>query len=648
MPTALKNHRPVRTRSPFFINCVPTTGETITSASLTVRIKNGNRSAALAGTTLKTYTLSKSNAVDGIIVFDIAPLASDYIQHNVTDRIIGVNYDIATNASLNSNDNGSEITTTVDTTTFCNLKVGDKFTIQTPAFTGIAATPCNASFSASVWYATVLSFNATSITFDLGASIDKAYCISNTTVALSYAAKVRADNHAEANEVLFVEIDKEVVDSGGTTETLDIYHTANFGYSGFKDGVNFLPTTGATGNYGTPDWSPAVAKGTDVTIMATNCYRQMGQDSYTILPIFTGEFDRNNPDIKTFGRIKWGAGTNWLTRTNDDYTPITNIYDIEIMPSDFAIEQVEYSVTYLPLGKKNLCSNFVTGKDYLRVGHFINRNDAGSPQTTTVSVSITFTSQSEFSVTAGQDLTLIVANDAAVNDVINILGIGFDAGGGTIYPSFDEELTVIGASATQIQLDISGLSTYLQGYLLELSTTQEQLAWYLIGDNIPRFTGENTIAAVNDQSVLRYEIVCEPKYNVVDCLFVNKFGFWDSFSFIKKSMSQMVTTESKFQRNIGEVVNNEYTYSVNAAQKQRYNVNGSKSIIVNTGFVNESFSQLLEEILLSESIVLIIDDVFTPVTIQTNQVDLKKSVNDNLINYSLTFDFAYNELNNVV
>mgnify|MGYP000450275072 FL=1 len=110
----------------------------------------------------------------------------------------------------------------------------------------------------------------------------------------------------------------------------------------------------------------------------------------------------------------------------------------------------------------------------------------------------------------------------------------------------------------------------------------------------------------------------------------------------------MVTTESKFQRNIGEVVNSEYTYSVNAAQKQKYNVNGSKSIIVNTGFVNESFSLLLEEIMLSESIVLIIDDVFTQVTIQTNQVDLKKSVNDDLINYSLTFDFAYNELNNVV
>ena len=172
--------------------------------------------------------------------------------------------------------------------------------------------------------------------------------------------------------------------------------------------------------------------------------------------------------------------------------------------------------------------------------------------------------------------------------------------------------------------------------------------FYILADDVPRISGANTIAKINDQSPLRYEIICEPKYNVVDCLFINKFGFWDSFSFIKKSMTQMSTTESKFKRNIGEVVNSAYTYNTNSAQHKRYNVNGSKSIIVNTGFVDESFSLLLEEIMLSENIVLIIDDVYTPVTIQTNQVEFKKSVNDKLINYTLTFDFAYNELNDVI
>ena len=557
MPTALKNHRPVRTRSPFFINCVPTTGETIESATLTVKIKNGSRSSS--GTTLKTYTLSKSNAVDGIIVFDIAPLASDFLDHSYNNDIKFGQVELADNSNISANaspvsEQGRYLTLTTNTSNFCNLKVGDKWFITTPAFAGGGGS-CTSSYNETTWEVTLLYWTATDIVFDYGEGNETFYCLSLSSAALDFGAKAYKDNSAAANEVLFVEIDKTVVDSGGPTETLDIYHTANFGYSGFKDGVNFLPTTGAIGNYGYVAWSPTVAKETDVTIMATNCYRQMGQDSYAILPIFTGEFDRNNPNVSTRGRIKFGAGQvgpspsydtveKWLWFSPDSTSAVTvnNITDIEIIPSDGMTDQVEYSVTYLPLGKKNLCSNFVTGEDYLRVGHFVDRVDLGSPY---------------------------------VSD-------------------------------------------------------------------------ENDLASVNGQDVLRYEIVCEPKYNVVDCLFVNKFGFWDSFSFIKKSMSQMVTTESKFQRNIGEVVNSEYTYSVNAAQKQRYNVNGSKSIIVNTGFVNESFSQLLEEIMLSESIVLIIDDVFTQVTIQTNQVDLKKSVNDNLINYSLTFDFAYNELNNVV
>ena len=557
MPTALKNHRPVRTRSPFFINCVPTTGETIESATLTVKIKNGSRSSS--GTTLKTYTLSKSNAVDGIIVFDIAPLASDFLDHSYNNDIKFGQVELADNSNISANaspvsEQGRYLTLTTNTSNFCNLKVGDKWFITTPAFAGGGGS-CTSSYIEKTWEVTLLYWTATDIVFDYGEGNETFYCLSLSSAALDFGAKAYKDNSAAANEVLFVEIDKTVVDSGGPTETLDIYHTANFGYSGFKDGVNFLPTTGAIGNYGYVAWSPTVAKETDVTIMATNCYRQMGQDSYAILPIFTGEFDRNNPNVSTRGRIKFGAGQvgpspsydtveKWLWFSPDSTSAVTvnNITDIEIIPSDGMTDQVEYSVTYLPLGKKNLCSNFITGEDYLRVGHFVDRVDLGSPY---------------------------------VSD-------------------------------------------------------------------------ENDLASVNGQDVLRYEIVCEPKYNVVDCLFVNKFGFWDSFSFIKKSMSQMVTTESKFQRNIGEVVNSEYTYSVNAAQKQRYNVNGSKSIIVNTGFVNESFSQLLEEIMLSESIVLIIDDVFTQVTIQTNQVDLKKSVNDNLINYSLTFDFAYNELNNVV
>ena len=560
MSTALKNHRPVRTRSPFFINCVPPTGATIQSASLSVKIKNGSRASAVTGNVLKTYTLSKTNAVDGIIVFDIAPLASDFLDHQYDQDIKYGYFKLVNNffISVNSNpiaERGRYLTATVNTSTFCNLKVGDKWTVTTPLFSGTGETPCDSSYAEATWDVTVISFNSSSIVFDYGEGNDVFYCMTTTTNAVNPIVFAH-NNSAQADEILFIEVDKTITVSGGDDPSpTEEHYTANFGYGGFKDGVNFLPSSGGSGNYGYVQWTPSVTKQDDVTIMATDCYRQMGQNSYTILPIFTGEFDRNNPNVQTRGRIKWGAGELgpqpnydnvekwlWFKPNASSSVTVDNIFDVFILPSDYMIDKVEQSVTYLPIGKKNLCNNWIDGFDYLRVGHFVGREALGSPYE----------------------------------------------------------------------------------------------------------TAQNDLASVNAQGVLRYEIICEPKYEVIDCLFINKFGFWDSFSFLKKSMTQMSTTESKYKRNIGKVVNNEYNYNTQGSQKLRYNVNGSKSIIVNTGFVNESFSLLLEEILLSESIVLIIDDVFTPVTIQTNQVEFKKSVNDKLINYALTFDFAYNELNDVV
>ena len=554
MPTALKNHRPVRTRSPFFINCVPNTGTTITSASLIVKIKNGSRESAVAGNTLKTYTLSKTNAVDNIIVFDIAPLASDFLDHQYDQDIkYGSFIRLVQQVSLDSS--RQYLTANISTSSFCNLKVGDKWYVTTPQFTGSGEAPCNSSFTEETWDVTVSSFDASSIVFDYGSANDVFFCMTTTSGTVN-SIVFSHNNSAQANEILFIEVNQTIAASGGDNPTPpDEYYTANFGYGGFKDGVNFLPSSGGSGNYGYVQWTPAVTKQDDVTIMATDCYRQMGQNSYTILPIFTGEFDRNNPDVPTRGRIKWGADESapppnydntvkwlWFQPNAASSVTVNNIFDINILPSDYMVDKVEQSVTYLPIGKKNLCNNWIDGFDFLRVGHFVAREDLGSPYE----------------------------------------------------------------------------------------------------------TAQNDLASVNAQGVLRYEIICEPKYEVIDCLFINKFGFWDSFSFFKKSMTQMSTTESKYKRNIGKVVNNAYTYNTQGSQKLRYNVNGFKSIVVNTGFVNESFSLLLEEIMLSESIVLIIEDVFTPVTIQTNQVEFKKSVNDKLINYTLTFDFAYNELNDVV
>jgi hypothetical protein len=95
-------------------------------------------------------------------------------------------------------------------------------------------------------------------------------------------------------------------------------------------------------------------------------------------------------------------------------------------------------------------------------------------------------------------------------------------------------------------------------------------------------------------------------------------------------------------------VSNAYSYSITDAQKVQYNKNGFKSITVNTGFVDESFNLLLNELMLSEKIYLIIDDVAEPVILNTSNIEFKTGLNDKTINYTLGFDFAYNEIQGMI
>ena len=538
MPTNLKDHRPIHARSPFFINCEPTTGS-ITEAVLTLNVQRGSRNNSVSSMTdLASYTLTKTNAINNTIVFDIAPLIRDWFEHNYNANIRMIQFEESTNANMSYQPNpvsqqGRYVTILKDTTEFCDVEVGDLFWLKTPAFSD-----CFTSWIESVWLVELIEVTSTYYKFDVGdTNKAKMKCLIDTIVSLPYAAKVTLKTNAEEQEIVFVKVRKQITDGGAGSDTTT-YYTAAYAYANYRDGVNFLPTTGATGDYGNPDWTPAEPLGTDVTIMATNCYRQMGENSYVVLPIFSGEFDDANPNLETFARIKWGGGDTWLT----DSQPDTNTYLHKLVTSDFAIDEVEYAVTYIGLGKKNLCDQWIEGQPYLRVAHMVSADAFGV-------------------ITAG------TSNDMAV---------------------------------------------------------------------------------VNDNQVLRYEIICEPKYDVIDCLFINKFGYWDSFSFLKKSIEQFDVTDSFYNTLVGDVVDGAYTYNVNDRQKVRFNTNGMKSMTVNTGFVNESFSLLLQEIMMSEAIYLIINDEFYPVNINTKSVQLLKSVNDKNINYQMSFEFAYNEIQSAI
>ena len=68
---------------------------------------------------------------------------------------------------------------------------------------------------------------------------------------------------------------------------------------------------------------------------------------------------------------------------------------------------------------------------------------------------------------------------------------------------------------------------------------------------------------------------------------------------------------------------------------------------MNTGFIDESFNEVIRQLMLSEQIWVDNGTDVLPINLNTKSLTFKKSVNDRLINYSLDFNYSFDKINNV-
>lgn len=133
--------------------------------------------------------------------------------------------------------------------------------------------------------------------------------------------------------------------------------------------------------------------------------------------------------------------------------------------------------------------------------------------------------------------------------------------------------------------------------------------------------------------------ICEPKYTPVVCSFINRFGGWQFLTFFKAQSNQLTVTSTMYN-----LLPSNFNYNVYQGQTKAFNYNARQTITLNTGFVPQNYSDLIQDLMLSE--VVLLDN--KPVTLKTNQTDLKTTLKDKNINYTIDFEYAYNLLNNVI
>ena len=155
-----------------------------------------------------------------------------------------------------------------------------------------------------------------------------------------------------------------------------------------------------------------------------------------------------------------------------------------------------------------------------------------------------------------------------------------------------------------------------------------------------------SVDIVSDSGTETINIKEEPcsKFTNFPVTFVNRFGALQRINFFLKSIESIDIQRDEFKSN---TLTTGATYSVNNAQYKTRNIMSRDSITMNTGYVNDSYNLVIEELLMSPRVWIEKNSQQLPIIPQNKQVTFKTSLNDRLANYTIDFKFAFDKINTI-
>ena len=184
------------------------------------------------------------------------------------------------------------------------------------------------------------------------------------------------------------------------------------------------------------------------------------------------------------------------------------------------------------------------------------------------------------------------------------------------------------------------------------TTTSGQIATYPIG---PAQTGfplsgsydSYTIQAKSGGTSLgqsiKYEVICPDKYPNIRVKWKNRYGQWDFFNFNMVNRQSFSVNRSLYEPQIGSWGGRTLTYQNYDSSNINYLVDTAEAISVNTDWVSEDYNDIFKQLLVSDEIYWLYDEVgIRPITIKTPSITFKTGVVDKVIQYAFDFDFGQN------
>jgi hypothetical protein len=131
---------------------------------------------------------------------------------------------------------------------------------------------------------------------------------------------------------------------------------------------------------------------------------------------------------------------------------------------------------------------------------------------------------------------------------------------------------------------------------------------------------------------------------------VNKYGALQDLYFTRKSNESVSVKKDAYKASIVDFSGSSVTYDNTGHQHRTLNLIGNESITLNTDYIDESCNEHIRQLMLSEQVWmtrLTDEELIFPLTLKSQSVQMKTSLNDKMIQYTMNFDIANDKINSV-
>jgi hypothetical protein len=166
-----------------------------------------------------------------------------------------------------------------------------------------------------------------------------------------------------------------------------------------------------------------------------------------------------------------------------------------------------------------------------------------------------------------------------------------------------------------------------------------------INDAIDYYTVEFQTTNIIDDSLYRFDLVCEPRYEVFSIHFLNRFGGFESRDFTKVSRKTIDIEKSEFGKlpytmDASGVISYKNSNNVYNETRSVYASQYREKMVLNTDLLTDGEYLWMADLILSPMVYIEMDGYFIPIALNGNNYEFRKSINDKLTNLTINIEFG--------